>query len=125
MRNLIRLCGDQARMVHDDPWLLLGEGTNEPTAPLILPLAEWQAQQAPEVLAGERSSPHGVLLQPDDDPETLRPWLNVLPLIAIGFPSFSDGRGYSQAYLLRARLGWRGELRAVGDVLREIGRAHV
>ena len=35
------------------------------------------------------------------------------------FPSFRDGRGYSQAYLLRTRLGWRGELRAVGDVLRD------
>ncbi len=41
------------------------------------------------------------------------------PLIAIDFPSFRDGRGYSLAYLLRRRLGWRGELRAVGEVLRD------
>ncbi|MOA34505.1 hypothetical protein D3C78_1558810 [compost metagenome] len=45
--------------------------------------------------------------------------LHRLPLIAIDFPSFRDGRGYSLAYLLRSRLGWRGELRAVGDVLRD------
>ena len=42
-----------------------------------------------------------------------------LPLIALEFPSFRDGRAYSQAYLLRTRLGWQGELRAVGDVLRD------
>ena len=42
-----------------------------------------------------------------------------LPLIAVDFPSFRDGRGYSLAYLLRVRLGWSGELRAVGDVLRD------
>ncbi len=119
MRNLIRLVGDQAQIVHDDPWRLVREGAVEPTAPLILPLVEWPAQQTPEVLAGRQSSPHGVLLQPDDDPEALQPRLGVLPLIAIDFPTFRDGRGYSQAYLLRVRLGWHGELRAVGDVLRD------
>lgn len=50
---------------------------------------------------------------------TLRPYLQGLTLIAIDFPSFRDGRGYSQAYLLRTRLGWQGELRAVGDILRD------
>jgi uncharacterized protein (DUF934 family) len=42
-----------------------------------------------------------------------------LPVIAVDFPKFGDGRGYSIAYRLRARLGYRGELRAIGDVLRD------
>src|SRR3546814_15236126 len=46
-------------------------------------------------------------------------------LIVLEFPKFSDGRAYSQARLLRERFGYRGELRATGQVLREIGRAHV
>jgi len=71
------------------------------------------------VLRGERFSLHGLWLAPDDEVEVLRLWLAVLPLIAIDFPSFRDGRGYSQAYLLRTRLGWPGELRAIGDVLRD------
>jgi uncharacterized protein (DUF934 family) len=58
-------------------------------------------------------------LGPDDEVESLKPWFSHLPLIALDFPSFRDGRGYSQAYLLRTRLGWTGELRAVGDVLRD------
>jgi uncharacterized protein (DUF934 family) len=58
-------------------------------------------------------------LGPDDEVEHLQPWLATLPLIALDFPSFRDGRAYSQAYLLRTRLGWQGELRAIGDVLRD------
>jgi uncharacterized protein (DUF934 family) len=42
-----------------------------------------------------------------------------VPLIALQFPIFRDGRAYTQAYVLRVRLGWQGELRAVGDVLRD------
>jgi uncharacterized protein (DUF934 family) len=62
---------------------------------------------------------HGVWLGPDDELESLELWLHVLPLVALDFPSFRDGRAYSQAYLLRTRMGWKGELRAIGDVLRD------
>jgi uncharacterized protein (DUF934 family) len=40
-------------------------------------------------------------------------------LVAVNFPQFTDGRGYSSARLLRERYGWRGELRAIGDVFRD------
>jgi uncharacterized protein (DUF934 family) len=60
-----------------------------------------------------------VWLGPDDDVAPLLPWLATLPLIAIRFPVFTDGRGYSLARLLRGRHGYAGELRAVGDVLRD------
>lgn len=110
MNNLIKLVDGQARRV-DDPWTLVREvGEGLPAGPLILPLALWR----------ERDGHDGLLLQPDDEVEPLAPSLSeALPLIAVDFPSFRDGRGYSQAYLLRMRLGWRGELRAVGDVLRD------
>lgn len=61
----------------------------------------------------------GVRLQPTDDLAPLLPQLATLPLVAIEFPKFTDGRGYSLARLLRDRHEYRGELRAVGNVLRD------
>jgi uncharacterized protein (DUF934 family) len=58
-----------------------------------------------------------VVLQPEDDVMKLESHLPELKLIAITFPVFTDGRGYSQAALLRKRLNYKGALRAVGDVL--------
>src|SRR6202000_2464245 len=49
----------------------------------------------------------------------LEPWLGHLALLALNFPKFRDGRAYSQARLLRETLGFRGTLRATGDVLRD------
>ncbi len=80
----------------------------------VLPLALWQAHRAS--LDPARA---GVWLGPDDEPEAVLPWLADIPLIAIRFPVFTDGRGYSLARLLRSRHGYTGELRAVGDVLRD------
>lgn len=59
----------------------------------------------------------GVWLAPADDPAQVAPFVDRLPLIAVDFPSFRDGRGYSTAALLRTRYGFRGDLRAIGDVL--------
>lgn len=119
MNNLIRLLADSAEIVDDDPWQLLRDGEAAGPGKVIVPLQRWKQSQSEAVLQGHERSAQGVLLQPDDEPEALQEWLQVLPLIAIDFPSFRDGRGYSQAYLLRSRLGWQGELRAVGDVLRD------
>lgn len=59
----------------------------------------------------------GVLVKPADDVTRLEPYLYRLALIAVAFPAFNDGRGFSHASLLRERLGYANELRAVGDVL--------
>jgi len=56
----------------------------------------------------------GVRLQPGDELHELLPYLEELALIAIEFDGFAEGRGYSQAYLLRERHGYAGELRALG-----------
>lgn len=119
MNNLISLRDGAAHIVSDDPWALLREADTAAEGRLIMSLPRWRERQSAAVLQGFEASRDGLFLSPDDEPLELQPWLAVLPLIAIDFPSFRDGRGYSQAYLLRTRLGWRGELRAVGDVLRD------
>ena len=78
---------------------------------VLVSLADWPAR---------RGEPHvGVLLDPADDPAALAPDVATIPVIAVNFPKFTDGRGYSIAFLLRKRLGYPGELRAVGDVQRD------
>lgn len=83
---------------------------------LAVSLERWIA--AREALRA-RPDALGVRLEPDDDPARLTADFDRLEMIAIRFPQFTDGRGYSLARLLRERLGWRGELRAVGDVQRD------
>ena len=83
---------------------------------VTLPLARFLAEA--ETLAG-RNVPVGVRLVPDDDVELLVPFLEWIQLVEVSFPKYTDGRGYSQAQLLRRRHGYLGELRAVGHVLRD------
>lgn len=66
-----------------------------------------------------RNTEIGVRLEPADDPHELEDHLDRLALIEVAFPKYTDGRGYSQAQLLRRRMGYDGELRAVGHVLRD------
>ncbi|OZI71953.1 DUF934 domain-containing protein [Bordetella genomosp. 12] len=80
----------------------------------IVSLALWHAHR--QTLAG-RQHPVGVLLAPDADPEQLGLPEAAPAFIAIDFPAYTDGRGYSLAQLLRRNYGWQGELRAVGDVM--------
>ena len=120
MNNVLRLKAGLVHIAVRDSWTLIREAQGDlPSGPLLLPFTRWWSRQDRAVLAGERLSLDGVWLGPDDEVETLKPFLSVLPLIAVDFPSFRDGRGYSQAYLLRTRLDWTGELRAIGDVLRD------
>jgi uncharacterized protein (DUF934 family) len=72
----------------------------------------------PEALLG-RNSPTGVIWPNNRDPEELVPYLGRLAVVALVFPTFRDGRAYSQARLLRERYGFKGELRAIGQVLRD------
>ncbi|MEI9989947.1 MAG: DUF934 domain-containing protein [Rhizomicrobium sp.] len=64
-----------------------------------------------------RNAPIGVRLKPDESPEGLGPDLERLSLVAIEFPKFADGRGFSWARMLRTRLDYKGEVRAVGDYI--------
>ena len=64
----------------------------------------------------DKPSPPDLALEPGDDPALLAGTLAQLRVIAVNFPKYGDGRGYSIARLLRERYGYRGELRAVGQV---------
>ena len=102
-----------------DRWTFLTEEDAAgpiPAGPIAVPLAAWKARRA-ELLS--RRDPLGVWLKPDDDPEALGVDVDALSVIGVQFPKFTDGRGYSTAVLLRTRLGYRGELRAFGDVGRD------
>ena len=106
----------------EDTWQVvrLGEGETPatvqlPAGDLIVPLSVWQARKAELLSRPQR----GVWLSPDEAAQDIATDLTQLQLVAIDFPQFADGRGYSTAALLRSRYGWRGELRAIGDVLKD------
>jgi uncharacterized protein (DUF934 family) len=102
--------------VVEDRWTLQREVSDPlPTTPVIVPLARWLA--GPNAFRAR--SDVGVWIAPSDDPALLADDAATLPLIAVDFPKFADGRGYSSARLLRERFGFRGELRAIGDVARD------
>lgn len=89
-----------------------------PEGRVLVPFALWtQAREA--LLASRSKDALGVWLAPDDEPGDLAADLDKIALIGVDFPVFRDGRGYSTARLLRERYGWQGELRAIGDVLRD------
>ena len=100
-----------------DHWLWLDE--NAPIAPDASVIVSLTRLRSDREAFTDRSGELGVVLQPDDDPLSLYGELNRLALIAVNFPVFTDGRGYSSARLIRERLGWTGELRAVGDIQRD------
>jgi uncharacterized protein (DUF934 family) len=104
------------RAVTTDTWRSLDEGALPAQGDVIVPLAVWLSERARLLTRDGRV---GVLLQPNDEPQLIAADLARLGVIAIHFASFTDGRGYSTARLLRQRYGWRGELRAVGDVQRD------
>ena len=116
-----------ARMIKDkkivsDPWLLFKPGADGslPAVPavgdVIVPLAVWQAQR--DSLRA-RNGRVGVWLDSHQEASAIANDLDALSVIAVNFPKFGDGRGYSTARLLRDRYGWKGELRAIGDIFRD------
>jgi len=110
------------KAVVSDDWTILRLQENEtpesvsvPAGKVMVPLRVWQAQRS---RLQDRSG-LGVWLASNERPEDLKGDLDRFDVIAVDFPRFADGRGYSIAYNLRARLGYTGELRAIGDVLRD------
>lgn len=101
----------------DDPWQVVADGEAVPAmGPIVVSLARWQAEREQFLL---RNTPLGVRLESKQRAEDIRADLGRLALVAIEFPTFRDGRAYSTARLLRERYGFTGELRAIGNVLRD------
>lgn len=86
-----------------------------PTGQVIVPLSVWQAQK----LALQNRNDIGVWLDSDETADLLGEEAKNLPLIAVNFPTFMDGRAFTTARLLRERFGFTGELRAVGNFIRD------
>lgn len=103
--------------IAEEDWAFIDDETPIPASGCVsVSLSRFRAERE-DLL--KRNMMVGVRLQPDDDPHELADDLDRIGLIEVTFPKYVDGRGYSQAQLLRRRLGYEGELRAVGDVLRD------
>ena len=114
------------RAVVEDTWTVvraaedgtLPEVAALPAGKVLVPFALWQRARD-TLVAAKRRDELGVWLAPDSEPADIAGDFDRIALIAVDFPVFRDGRGYSIARLLRERYGYKGELRAIGDVLRD------
>jgi uncharacterized protein (DUF934 family) len=101
------------RTLCTNEWVVAGSETAGAATHLLLPLTDYLTA----IAAGEPAASRAVLLKPEvHDLGPLLPYLQQLPLIAVLFGTTGEGRGYTQARLLRERHGYKGELRAVGAV---------
>lgn len=115
MQRIIK--GDQ---VVDETWHLLPKdatlGGLSNSDDLLVPMGLWlEHSHALKV----RDGGLGVWLDSDEEVECIADDLEHFQVIALNFPAFNDGRHYSSARLLRERYGFKGEIRAIGDVLRD------
>ena len=94
----------------DDTWLPMEPENDAPRPQHILSLRQWEAL--------ESKAGSGVQLESDEPPAPLLDSIDELALVAINFSAFTDGRGFSYARELRER-GYAGELRAVGNIIRD------
>ena len=106
-----------------DPWLRLDAGADgaAPVIPaqgdVIVPLAVWQAER--EALLARIGGRIGIRVNGDEEPSSFADDLRHFGVVAVYFKTFTDGRGFSLGRLLRERYGYRGELRAIGDIFRD------
>ncbi len=106
----------------EDRWTLLKEATGPevlkavPGKQFIVPLNFWKLYSE-ELL--EYQGEIALWLDSDENANSIGEHINELSVIALNFPVFSDGRSYSNARVLREQLGYTGEIRAIGDVLRD------
>jgi uncharacterized protein (DUF934 family) len=107
----------KAGQIAEDPYVRVLDDAPLPDDVPVLVTAQRFLADAHELV--QRGARVGVLWPNDRKVAELAPWIDQLALIALVFPKFRDGRAYSQARLLRERYGFRGELRATGDVLRD------
>ncbi|MDZ7622593.1 MAG: DUF934 domain-containing protein [Candidatus Competibacteraceae bacterium] len=104
------------RQIIEDSWRQVADDADLPAGPIIVTLARWRRERAALV---ERDEPVGVRLPNTANVAELVDDLARWPVLALEFPKFADGRAYSQARLLRERHDYQGEIRAVGEVLRD------
>lgn len=104
------------REIVDDNWLHLEDEAELVAGDFTVSLARWQAEH--DTLSHHEAG-LGLRLSGDDPLEEIVPDLSRFSLIVLNFPAFTDGRCYSFARLLRDRYGFKGEIRAQGDILHD------
>ncbi|HMO42336.1 MAG TPA: DUF934 domain-containing protein [Phenylobacterium sp.] len=115
MPTLIKL--DAGRfLLANDPFTAVADDEGLPQGDVIISFTRFQAE-GDRLLAEGRAV--GVRIEPDEAVEALAYDLPRIALVAVAFPKFRDGRGFTSARLLRERFAFAGEVRAVGDVFRE------
>lgn len=105
--------------VINDNWVRVDADTGAtdlPQGDLLLPLILWN--KVGSQLAGEGRK-IGLWLASDELPEDIEGNIQSIPVIAVDFPAFTDGRGFSIGRLLRERYGFTNELRAIGAPIRD------
>ncbi|MBX3507944.1 MAG: DUF934 domain-containing protein, partial [Parvibaculum sp.] len=98
----------------EDQFVTVGDDEALPEGAAIVSLERWQAER--ETLRA-RNAPVGVRLKSGQEPSVIAQDLDKLAVVALEFPAYRNGRAYSYARLLRERYGFKGEVRAVGNVL--------
>lgn len=108
---------DRALQLVEDDWMLLDDDADLPAdGGVIVSVARWQKER--DALSA-RDGHLGLKIAGDTPLETIASDLGRFALLALEFPKFADGRCFSQARRLRGQYGYGGELRAVGDVVRD------
>ncbi|HSG89143.1 MAG TPA: DUF934 domain-containing protein [Pseudomonadales bacterium] len=124
MPRLLKLDDGDRPIFPEDAWTLVEAADTAvadlPAGDLIVPLALWQRDADALRARSGAGSAVGVWLDAHEEAETLATDLQGVALVALNFPNFADGRNLSNAVLLRTRHGWQGELRAIGDVHRDL-----
>ena len=131
MKNIISLVDtSKAILLNDDKWQYPQNSNSEldltslwengtSLKNLIIPFEQWLDLYNSNEYACNIDRINAFSIENTTDVTLLKPWLNSISLIVLDFPLFTDGRAYSQAVEIRRHLGWQGELRAKGHVLRD------
>ena len=121
MREIIK-----DKTIVTDDWTVLRLTENEtpdavevPAGKTLIPLQVWLLQKHALLPRLKANKDLAIWFSSDEQAKDLKEDIALFDLLAVDFPKFSDGRGYSIAYNLRSRLAFTGELRAIGDVLRD------
>jgi uncharacterized protein (DUF934 family) len=103
--------------VADNNWTVLQQPVESiPAGDILVPLNYWLEHR---VELKQQSGQVGVWLDSDEEVEALVDDLPQLPVVALNFPKFVDGRGFSSARLLRDRYDYQGEVRAIGNIIQD------
>ncbi len=100
----------------DNTWTFIPDGTDLPDKPIDITISLKRWLQEQDILK-KYPGKLGIRLNPEDSVDSLPPTIKNAKLIEINFPTFTDGRGFSLAKILRTHFNYKGEIRAVGQFM--------